>query len=503
MKKAGRRGARLLGRGLPGVLLGLGCLGGMAHAAPGPSLDELASAIGVPAISLEKGEAGHVTWDKAERLINGDVLFTEMKIAKKGQEARFLRVLLTGGGIQAEIARLRGSDKDSRSSVPGVRRMALSGPDVHAAFFGKDPVCIEPPSGAAEAAAGAEALLANSVEFSELSLATPDMPASDEEVLGRPAEMASPGEETRGPERFAAASGTVGFAISPETGCVTVGRAQIAGLSALSAAGDALLVSGLAYEAKGGLGHDLNVNGISVADEAGNPVLALSQGVFSYEVTPEFLSAVPKDASLFSNGLAGALGTGASLDLKMSGLSIKSGFMDHQGVQSPDLDGDVSLKLSSTKDGLNLVHKSDLKNLAALDLEAELAVSEQTTGMAAMISSFKKDAGSLEALGRLSIVSGRFSYRDDGLADLTRKTTGMAPSELLQISSVLASKAPASLVEPVLDWLGRAVDTQGEARIKPKAPVNLTDLGLVAALNPGALPEQLGLTLKGAEPVSE
>ncbi|MFG6082199.1 hypothetical protein ACEUZ9_002842 [Paracoccus litorisediminis] len=460
-----------------GLLLAsvMAILPGVASAAP---IDSLSEALGIKSVRLESGKAGRITWEQGQLLANGDLFFQELVITGESGKTSIYKAVLSPDTIQAEAVRISGKeDAATKTGEVILRRVVLSGPGAYVTAFAPHETC--------KAGAVVDPQMKTRVEFEMLSATPPDFPGPDGHY-GR-----------HGPEKISIEKGS--FGLKNGEVCIALQMGELTGLGVTSAAGDTGAVARLSYLSPAPYTHELSASGVTIADPAGKTVLQLASGSLRGSASEAFVLAfISESGRPQFPGIKSIFAGPAGADFSMDGLRVSEGVIDRGGQSLPALVGDLSGRIDFDGDRIALTHEAHLEGLYDMDLALEMNVAEKPAEAAAMLAEMRNGDKRIETLGRLSLVSGTFGYRDMGAKATAEDMTGSKPSDMVRFAERFAGKLPESLRGPIFDWLAATADGEGRVNFRPAAPVDMAALGVAALMSPAMLVSQSGMRVSGS-----
>jgi len=458
------------------LMLGAACAL-FSQSAVAAQMDDLAGSLGVAEVKLEAGGAGPARWESGELLSNGDIALRGLLVGVGAGEVRYDEAVIEADVIRVTGARLSGGGGDVRHGEVRIESAVFRGEGAMQAVFSGNPLC-------APGGQGSEAHLA----FKDLVMSPPDLPLPD----GLPG--------ARGPERVSVDAGEMRLSVGST--CLSPLSADLSGVSVVSAAGDTGVMASLEYAADGRFSHRIGGRGISLADPEGRVRLSLGSAIFRASGSDAFVAAaigeglIPKRPPLVT-----LVTEPVTMELDLKGIRVAGGVSHVQGLPLPEIAGDFHALVENDGSSLAVRHASEFPGFYAAFATAVLAIREESAEAAAALSTLRGGDPRIEALGRFSLVEGSFAYADLGAAALMRETTGSGPGDMVDLARMFAGRVPSALRDPIFDWLKVVSESAGRVTFEPEAPVELARIGLIAAMQPAALPELIGMTASatGAE----
>lgn len=446
----------------------------MASASP---LDNLARALDVPAIDLSHNAAGdQVTWSSAEQMRNGDIVFHQAEFKNENEKLIATKLILTENGFHGEGLSVDGIV--SGLSTTGLRAATFSGegPKAYEILMGNSDICAgdtQMPTGGSEVAAR---FTAQGVEMSP-----PEFSGSDA-IIG-----------SSNMEKVRFGSLEVGLSSWVAEDCSHLEKFALRGMSVITSGDDTFVVDAITAELPNWSSYKLQANNAILTSNTGKRILSLEQFSASGETNGEVNLDVDLTDTMALFDLMAVSAPDIKLEIK--GLDIDVMASGVAPVDVPPLKGDFSFAAKSDGETISFKYETDFQNWFQNRIASTFIVSDEPAASAKMLMALKDGDKRIEALGRTSLVSGEFGWKDLGLNAFVTSTVGMSLKELVLMSVDFGDRIPEELAKPVIEWLAEAVATEGHAVAKPAQPANLAEVGIHALMGPEKIAGAIELEL--------
>lgn len=303
-----------------------------------------------------------------------------------------------------------------------------------------------------------------------------------------PMSASRPGVE---PESLTIAGGTLAFRIG-ENDCLELTGADLSGISAKAVTGETSTAENLkSAVARGEDGSLRTTVDLASLDLAGRMSLAgLSATIGFGAGTIGDVVAAEGDPDLSEMLMT----RGGELALALKGIDVvpadalPPAVLAGSGLaNTPRISGDASLSLSLKDGTLDFAQKNDLDGLLASNIMLSLKIDGADVPL---------NAGALGIVSVMSLAGAEVSLKDKGLTGVIEASTGMPSADVLSFAVASAGPIPPAIAEPVVGWIGQALDAGGTVTAAPASPVPLMAIGMAAAINPAGLQSLMNVTTR-------